>query len=230
MQAPSISRVTGRKTIHGYDNDSTFDGLQFEASGDDQAYLYTAQGTVWDIKPGTKESMYQHQQEGFEFLWKNLAGTINLAEMKTTEVDEVGGCIISHAPGTGKTRLTAVFVESYMKVFPNCLPVIVAPAGMLLTWEEEFKKWKIGFPFHNLNNLELTGHEHLIAAKLLKENKKCMNMNAVRMVKLFSWSKGNSILGVSYSLYEKLAGQKFTKKSGNKKRKEVAPDQQKEIY
>ncbi|KAL5057776.1 hypothetical protein RYX36_029380 [Vicia faba] len=81
-----------------------------------------------------------------------------------------GGCIISHASGTGKTRLTIVFLGAYLKVFPKCLPIIVAPASLLLTWEEEFKKWDIGVPFHNLSNLELSGKEHVDALNLLSRS------------------------------------------------------------
>ncbi|KAL5063272.1 hypothetical protein RYX36_025009 [Vicia faba] len=59
-----------------------------------------------------------------------------------------GACIISHAPGTGKTRLTIVFLMAYLKLFPKSHPVIVTPASLLLTWEDAFKKWDIGVPFH----------------------------------------------------------------------------------
>lgn len=151
--------------------------------------------------------MYEHQQEGFEFLWKNLAGSINLEELKSTDPGGVGGCIISHAPGTGKTRLTIVFVESYLKLFPNCRPVIIAPASMLLTWEEEFRKWNVEFPFLNLNNLEVLGKENKTALGLL-DGANRRNKDAIRWVKIYSWDKGRSILGISYSLFEKLTGEK----------------------
>ncbi|KAL0464279.1 UNVERIFIED_CONTAM: SNF2 domain-containing protein CLASSY 3 [Sesamum latifolium] len=103
-----------------------FDGFHLQSSKDNVAeFNNSANGTVWSIKPDIRESMYEHQQEGFEFLWKNLAGSINLDELKSTDPSGVGGCIISHAPGTGKTRLTIVFLESYLKLFPNCRPVII---------------------------------------------------------------------------------------------------------
>jgi DNA repair and recombination RAD54-like protein len=63
--------------------------------------------------------------------------------------------------GTWKTRPTIVFLQTYMKLHPTCRPVIVAPLGMLLTWEEEFRKWKFDIPFHNLNQPKLSGNESL---------------------------------------------------------------------
>ncbi|CAI8608600.1 unnamed protein product [Vicia faba] len=74
-------------------------------------------------------------------------GNINLHDLKYAIFRE-DGCIISHAPRTGKTRLTIVFLMAYLKLFPKCHPVIVTPASLLLTWEDAFKKWDIGVPFH----------------------------------------------------------------------------------
>ncbi|GFP90486.1 snf2 domain-containing protein classy 3, partial [Phtheirospermum japonicum] len=137
---------------------------------------------------------------------KNLAGSTNLSKLKTTPPGETGGCIISHAPGTGKTRLTIVFIETYMKLFPNCRPVIIAPAGMLLTWEEEFRKWNVEFPFINLNHTEISDKEKKIALGLLAGPKR-RGMNTIRMVNLYTWSRGGAVLGISYSLFEKLTGE-----------------------
>ncbi|XP_057756369.1 uncharacterized protein LOC130975623 [Arachis stenosperma] len=69
------------------------------------------EGTVWDLIPAdTKQNLYAHQLEGFEFLWKNLVETMELPKLKSCDSNSTGGCIISHAPGTGKTRLTIVFL------------------------------------------------------------------------------------------------------------------------
>ncbi|KAK4414311.1 SNF2 domain-containing protein CLASSY 3 [Sesamum alatum] len=201
-----------------------FDGFHLQSSKDTVAnFNNSANGTVWSIKPGIRESMYEHQQEGFEFLWKNLAGSINLDELKSTEPDGVGGCIISHAPGTGKTRLTIVFLESYLRLFPNCRPMIITPASMLLTWEEEFRKWNVDFPFHNLNNLEFSGKENKTALGLLAGAKRG-NKDAARMVKIYSWNMGRSILGISYSLFEKLTGEKYLEEKTSEMRERIIID------
>ncbi|XP_052193743.1 SNF2 domain-containing protein CLASSY 3-like [Diospyros lotus] len=208
---------------------SMFDGFKFEGS---KACLQDpcnhAEGTVWDVLPGKKESMYPHQIEGYEFLWRNLAGTTRLSELGKADASRVGGCMISHAPGTGKTRLTIVFIETFLTLFPNCLPVVVAPAGMLLTWEEEFRKWKVQFPFHNLNNPEVSGQENATSTGLLSKSV-FQSKNALRMVKLHSWSKGKSVLGISYTLYEKLAGTKYVQAEGKNKRKKLTRGKEDEL-
>jgi DNA repair and recombination RAD54-like protein len=43
------------------------------------------------IHPRHAQTMRPHQLEGFNFLVKNLIG------------DKPGGCILAHAPGSGKT-------------------------------------------------------------------------------------------------------------------------------
>lgn len=201
---------------------SVFNGLDFTPAVDNFGdSVNSMNGTVWDIIPGIRETMYQHQQEGFEFLWKNLKGTIDLAELKNTDSSGNGGCIISHAPGTGKTRLTIVFMLTYLKLFPGSLPVIIAPASMLLTWEEEFRKWQVEFPFHNLNNLEFSGKEQKKLLEIVSASK-CPHKDVLRVVKIYSWSKETSILGLSYNLYSKLVGE------GRKKGPKRALDEQSE--
>ncbi|KAG8363471.1 hypothetical protein BUALT_Bualt19G0025900 [Buddleja alternifolia] len=209
--AQKMYRRGGRRRYYEAEHSPESDGLDldFERRKNLPDSSNHSTGSVWDVKPGIKQTMYEHQREGLEFLWKNLEGTINLAEMKTArDSSSIGGCIISHAPGTGKTRLTMVFMETYLKVFPSSRPLIIAPASILLTWEEEFKKWDIEFPFHNLNNMEFSGKERKTLLKNLPVGK-FMNKNkdSTRMVKICSWDKGQSVLGMSYSLFENLAGE-----------------------
>ncbi|KAK7395559.1 hypothetical protein VNO78_16121 [Psophocarpus tetragonolobus] len=186
-----------------------FDGAMFnESGGDSEAVWSHNDGTVWDLIPDTKETLYPHQQEGFEFIWENLAGTTDLAKLKRVDPQGEGGCIISHAPGTGKTRLTMVFLQSYLQLFPKCLPVIIAPSNILLSWEDELRKWNVGIPFHNLNSSELSGKEEDINVVDWSGNQR-QKSDAIRMLKLCSWyNEKKSILLISYNLYEKLAGGK----------------------
>ncbi|ESQ45924.1 hypothetical protein EUTSA_v10010079mg [Eutrema salsugineum] len=207
--------TSGRRKVDRSEEDGTssFIGtLDFEAPSKNNSNdgCVSTEGTVWDKIPGIKSQMYPHQQEGFEFIWRNLAGTIVLNELKKFEnSDETGGCIMSHAPGTGKTRLTIIFLQAYLECFPNCKPVIIAPASLLLTWAEEFKKWNISIPFHNLSSLDFTGKENPAALRLMmQKNSSARSNNEIRMVKIYSWIKSKSILGISYNLYEKLAGVK----------------------
>ncbi|CAD6243220.1 unnamed protein product [Miscanthus lutarioriparius] len=159
-------------------------------------------GSVWDLIPGVKETMFPHQQDAFEFLWTKLAGGTTIEQLKQNVKSDVGGgCVISHAPGTGKTRLAITFVQSYLEVFPHCSPVIIAPRGMLATWEKEFRKWKISWSEDKTIQEQVakngTFHRRLLTDK--------MDQNYRRLVKLGSWMNGTSIIGLSYSLFRKLA-------------------------
>ncbi|CAH8364821.1 unnamed protein product [Eruca vesicaria subsp. sativa] len=203
------ANINDKKTCSDIKGGTLLDSLDFEASdrSRDVESLKNTQGTVWEYIPGIKNTLYPHQQEGFEFMWKNLAGTTKLDELKSSVGKESGGCIISHSPGTGKTRLTIVFLQSYLEQFPESHPVVIAPASLMLTWEEEFKKWNSNIPFYNMSSQDFSGQENQSAVSLLKGNKHLRrNKDSVRMVKLYSWRNKKSILGISYNLYEKLAG------------------------
>uniref|UniRef100_A0A7N0TDQ4 SNF2 domain-containing protein CLASSY 4-like n=1 Tax=Kalanchoe fedtschenkoi TaxID=63787 RepID=A0A7N0TDQ4_KALFE len=214
------SRKFDTRALSDDEDPEVFDRLQFQNSKDGESSS-CSDGTVWNLIPGVKEKLYQHQQDGFEFIWTNLMGTIKLDELRSSANNGMGGCIISHAPGTGKTRLTIEFLLSYLELFPCSCPLIIAPAGMLLTWEAEFKKWGVGIPFHNLNSSVLSGKEDIAASNIFNASKHSGNTNLLRLLKLYSWKKQKSILGLSYSLFEKLAGQRFVgekeSQSGNKK-------------
>ncbi|XP_037496282.1 SNF2 domain-containing protein CLASSY 3 isoform X2 [Jatropha curcas] len=174
------------------------------------------QGTVWNIIPGIGKDLHAHQREGFEFLWKNIGGGIHLDKLKEPgSSDGETGCIISHAPGTGKTRLAIVFLQTYMKFYPKCRPLIIAPCSMLLSWEAEFKKWKVDIPFHNLNQSKYSGKENPAAIKLAKSVHN--NLNYIRMVKLYSWKSERSVLGISYKLFEELVGEEKKRSKGKRK-------------
>ncbi|KAK1564801.1 hypothetical protein Q3G72_011884 [Acer saccharum] len=199
-----IEDDSGPSDLHFQDSD-------FDSQSGLDPCCSQAEGTVWDLVPGVKNSMYPHQCEGFEFIWRNIAGGIDLDKLKQSAISDGGnGCIISHAPGTGKTRLTIVFIQAYMKMYPACRPVIIAPCNMLLTWEEEFKKWKTGITFHNLNSPVLSGTELLEIQN--------PHESLIRTMKLLSWKKGGGVLGVSYSRFKILVG---SKKNTEKKSREV---------
>uniref|UniRef100_A0A5K1CJS2 Helicase ATP-binding domain-containing protein n=2 Tax=Nymphaea colorata TaxID=210225 RepID=A0A5K1CJS2_9MAGN len=169
-------------------------------------------GTVWDLIPDLKEKMFQHQKEGFEFIWKTLGGGIAIKDLKSTGSDDIGGCLISHAPGTGKTLLTIAFLRSFLLLFDDYRPMIVAPLILLSTWENEFKKWGIGVPFHILNRNDFSGKENGSVLEIFSKNQSRLGngrkQNLRRMVKIFSWIRDKSILGISYHLFGKLTAEK----------------------
>ncbi|GJM86310.1 hypothetical protein PR202_ga02159 [Eleusine coracana subsp. coracana] len=187
---PSMGKfATERDTTTGPELDLFKEMLTFfekndllVSNGNEGAFRIGAHkaGSVWDLIPGVKEDMFLHQQDAFEFVWRKLAGSIEIEEIqefrRTANTDIGGGCVISHAPGTGKTRLAITFVQSYLELFPQCCPVIIAPRAMLATWEQEFKKWKVKLPFHVLNSTEINcSDDKTIQAKIEKRWKKLAN-------------------------------------------------------
>lgn len=184
---------------------------QFEFHGSDSGNLETCiqstAGTVFDLIPDSnKNKLYPHQLEGFEFLWRNIAGEIHIKNLQRLPSNGGRGCIISHAPGTGKTRLAIVFLQTLMSLYPNCRPVIIAPRGMLLSWEQELKKWNTGINFHNLNEMKLSDQENDTLVEVAGSKSCRKTTDLIRYIKLLSWMKGGSILGVGYRLFEGLAG------------------------
>ncbi|KAL0344101.1 UNVERIFIED_CONTAM: SNF2 domain-containing protein CLASSY 3 [Sesamum angustifolium] len=79
-----------------------------------------SESTVLDLIPDAGKELYPHQLDGFEFLWRNIAGDILIKKLEKLPANGGRGCIISHAPGTGKTRLTIVFLQTFMKLYPAC--------------------------------------------------------------------------------------------------------------
>ncbi|KAI3882456.1 hypothetical protein MKX03_025234 [Papaver bracteatum] len=184
-----------------------FDSFLHHRTGGNQGSDLHSTGTVWDKLnkfPWIREKLYPHQIEGFEFLWRNLAGGIELDVKNMNASGDVGGCIISHAPGTGKTLLTIAFLKTFMETIKDCRPVLIAPGNMLLTWEEEFKKWQVDISFHNLSSAKLSGKEDCAALKLVQNER---NIWCIRFAKAASWIKGNSILAISYQLFERLSAE-----------------------
>ncbi|EEF41502.1 ATP-dependent helicase, putative [Ricinus communis] len=102
---------------------------------------------VWALIPDLRMKLHLHQKKAFEFLWKNIAGSIIPANMEKAS-RKIGGCVVSHTPGAGKTFLIIAFLTSYLKLFPGKRPLVLAPKTTLYTWYKEFIKWQIPVPVH----------------------------------------------------------------------------------
>lgn len=81
--------------------------------------------------PTHANKMKPHQIEGFQFLCSNLVA------------DEPGGCIMAHAPGSGKTFMIISFMQSFLAKYPQAKPLVVLPKGILSTWKREFVRWQV---------------------------------------------------------------------------------------
>ncbi|XAR59584.1 DNA helicase [Bertholletia excelsa] len=89
--------------------------------------------TVTDISahPRHMKQMKPHQVEGFNFLLCNLVA------------ENPGGCIMAHAPGSGKTFMIISFMQSFLAKYPHARPLVVLPKGILATWKKEFQRWQV---------------------------------------------------------------------------------------
>ncbi|KNA09955.1 hypothetical protein SOVF_148780 [Spinacia oleracea] len=105
---------------------------------------------VWGLIPSIKKKLHDHQKKAFEFLWRNLAGSLIPSEMEPAG-KKVGGCVISHAPGAGKTFLIIAFLVSYLKLFPGKRPLVLAPKTTLYTWYKEIIKWEFPVPVYQIH-------------------------------------------------------------------------------
>ena len=56
---------------------------------------------VWSLIPQLKRKLHMQQKKAFEFLWRNLAGSV-VPSMMDPSSDKIGGCVVSHTPGAGK--------------------------------------------------------------------------------------------------------------------------------
>lgn len=114
------------------------------------------------IHPQHSQKMKPHQVEGFNFLVKNLADENN-----------PGGCILAHAPGSGKTFLLISFVHSFLARYPDGRPLIILPKGILGTWKSEFISWQVEkIPLYDFYSSKANSRsEQRKILKLWEENK-----------------------------------------------------------
>ncbi|RID66912.1 hypothetical protein BRARA_D02022, partial [Brassica rapa] len=126
------------------------------------------------IHPRHDNEMRPHQIEGFKFLCNNLAS------------NEPGGCILAHAPGSGKTFLLISFLQSFMAMDPQAKPLIVLPKGIIESWKREFTKWAVEYiPLYDLYSVKADSRRQQL--KVLRE-----------------WVEERSILFLGYQQFAKI--------------------------
>ncbi|KAL6008096.1 hypothetical protein ACLOJK_033602 [Asimina triloba] len=136
-EAHPVTRIKGRgsKTTRTYSSNSRStrdaDGAELNhlpGYKDSERDLILAELT---IHPRHMKQMKPHQLAGFNFLIRNLI------------TDKPGGCILAHAPGSGKTFMIISFIHSFLVKYPHARPLVVLPKGILPTWKKEFQRWQI---------------------------------------------------------------------------------------
>jgi DNA repair and recombination RAD54-like protein len=138
-------RCNQEDSAHKLDEDEGLDILHTQASSD--VPLSEDSENVWALVPDLRRKLHFHQKKAFEFLWRNVAGSMVPAQMEKAS-KKTGGCVISHTPGAGKTFLIISFLVSYLKLFPGKRPLVLAPKTTLYTWYKEFIKWEIPIPVY----------------------------------------------------------------------------------
>ncbi|KAL8518680.1 hypothetical protein ACS0TY_009866 [Phlomoides rotata] len=116
-------RYEGRTTRELDQTDVLPDGIKLSDSDFTGAEIHP--------HPRHRKEMKPHQVEGFNFLLSNLV------------TDNPGGCIMAHAPGSGKTFMIISFLQSFMAKYPAARPLVVLPRGILSIWKKEFIRWQV---------------------------------------------------------------------------------------
>ncbi|CAN7031447.1 unnamed protein product [Brassica rapa subsp. trilocularis] len=88
-----------------------------------------------------------HQKKAFEFLWRNLAGSVVPSMMDPNR----WLCGFSY-PRSRQTFLIIPFLASYLKIFRGKRPLVLAPKTTLYTWYKKFIKWEIPVPVHLIHD------------------------------------------------------------------------------
>ncbi|KAL5713219.1 SNF2 domain-containing protein CLASSY [Ranunculus cassubicifolius] len=154
---PSFLNSTGRVRVVEYDHMKLEGGymgplslnlLDKTASERDLTVLDENE-CVWSLIPNLRDKLHIHQKNAFEFIWKNIAGSLMPSDMDASS-KKTGGCVIAHSPGAGKSFLMISFIVSYLKLFPAGRPLILAPKTTLHAWYKEFKKWEVSLPVYEI--------------------------------------------------------------------------------
>ncbi|KAF8680728.1 hypothetical protein HU200_045569 [Digitaria exilis] len=164
---------------------------------------FKGSGNVWASITDIEPKLHAHQRKAFEFIWENLAGSLQLEEMDDSTASR-GGCVVAHTPGAGKTLLLISFLISYLKVHPRSRPLVLTPKGAIHTWRREFEKWGVSLPLHVLhcsNRRKAMGSLSPKMQSILKNfhqpSDKMMRM-MYSLDKLCKWHEDPSILLMTY--------------------------------
>ncbi|KAG0498999.1 hypothetical protein HPP92_003690 [Vanilla planifolia] len=167
--------------------------------------LLEGDGNVWTLIPELKLKLYAHQKKAFEFIWRNIAGSLKPKDVEINSRN-TGGCVISHSPGSGKTLLLISFIVSYLRLFPRSRPLILAPKIAIYVWHKEFEKWGFQFPLHVIHPIQSFRKEILdFKIKIASRNHRGPNRKMRHLVdcmsKLQQWHKESSVLLMSYTSF-----------------------------
>ncbi|XP_047324352.1 protein CHROMATIN REMODELING 35-like [Impatiens glandulifera] len=124
---------TTRSTRYRHDEARRSDNVNAKTSDYAGIEISSGHGISGEVSvhPRHAKLMKPHQVEGFNFLVSNLM------------TENPGGCILAHAPGSGKTFMIISFLQTFLAKYPEARPLIVLPKGILTTWKKEFITWQV---------------------------------------------------------------------------------------
>ncbi|PIA49577.1 hypothetical protein AQUCO_01300397v1 [Aquilegia coerulea] len=210
---PPFLEKSGRRRRMEY-NQTNIDGrhaddleLNFSEKDDSlrNASIHRESGSVWALIPDLQDKLHSHQKNAFEFVWMNIAGSLNPADMDFS-LGRTGGCVISHSPGAGKTLLMISFLLSYLKLFPGGRPLILAPKTTMHTWYKEINKWEVSVPVYQIHSRRSYRKELRKIRMGASPGHFKLNMNVKHAVdcleKFEKWHKHTSILLMTYPSFQ----------------------------
>ncbi|KAL2955351.1 hypothetical protein AAZX31_18G023400 [Glycine max] len=194
-------QCNGKDTKEKASKDDDFHLLSTHAPTDEHNSM--EHDNVWKLIPQFREKLHDHQKKAFEFLWQNIGGSME-PKLMDAESKRRGGCVISHAPGAGKTFLIIAFLVSYLKLFPGKKPLILAPKGTLYTWCKEFNKWEISMPVYLIHGRggtqKDTEQNSIVLPGFPNPNKDVKHvLDCLQKIKL--WQEKPSVLVMSYTAF-----------------------------
>nr|CAD1828845.1 unnamed protein product [Ananas comosus var. bracteatus] len=157
---------------------------------------------IWSSIPDLKEVLHSHQKRAFEFIWRNVAGSLEPEEMNHLS-DNTGGCVISHSPGSGKTLLIISFLSSYLTLYPRSRPLVLSPKTAVHTWRKEFLKWRVPIPLYLIQQDESFRKEvedRKTTSFSRRPNRK-MSRIMDSLEKIRRWHEQPSVLLMTYSSF-----------------------------
>jgi len=167
--------------------------------------LFEAYGSVWTPISDLRSRLHSHQKRAFEFMWRNIAGSLHPEKMRN-ESESTGGCVISHSPGSGKTLSVISFLVSYLRLHPGSRPLILAPKTAVYIWWKEFQKWGVSTPVHLIHPFQ--SYKKEVWDPKFKQSPTGNRRPNVKMMhiidclsKLKQWRENPSVLLMSYPAF-----------------------------
>ncbi|PIA55888.1 hypothetical protein AQUCO_00700304v1 [Aquilegia coerulea] len=146
------------------------------------------------VHPRHMKQMKAHQLEGFNFLVRNLIS------------DDPGGCILAHAPGSGKTFMIISFIQSFLAKHPDARPLVVLPKPIVSTWRNEFMKWQVeDMPLYDFYSSNAdTRKEQLDILKQWVENKGILFLGYKQFANIVSKNESSTIAASCHDILLKV--------------------------